>query len=63
MQVIIVVKGGMVQTVYADSEEVGVEVLDLDEPAFLTEAERKEFVSMEKRVEEMQNDPGWLPVW
>ena len=63
MQVIIVVKGGMVQTVYADSEEVGVEVLDLDEPAFLTEAERKEFDSMKKRVEEMQNDPGWLPVW
>ena len=63
MQVVIVVKGGMVQSVYTDSEEAGVEVLDLDEPSFLTEAERKEFDAMEKRVEEMQNDPGWFPAW
>lgn len=61
--VIIVVKGGMVQAVYSDSKETGVEVLDLDEPAFLTEEERKEFDAMEKRVEEMQNDPGWFPAW
>lgn len=63
MQVVIVVKGGMVQSVYTDSEEAGVEVLDLDEPSFLTDEERKEFDAMEKQIEEMQNDPGWFPAW
>lgn len=63
MEVVIVVKGGMVQEVFSKGGEVSVEVLDLDCPEFVTEEEQFDFDAKEKQVEEMEQSPDWISVW
>ena len=63
MDVAIIVKGGMVQSVYSTSDEVEVEVIDLDPPVAMTLEEEAAFTEMEKRAEDMKNSDLWLPVW
>ena len=63
MDVAIIVKGGMVQSVYSTSDEVEVEVIDLDPPVAMTPEEEAAFTEMEKRAEDMKNSDLWLPAW
>ena len=63
MEVVVVVKGGMVQLVFANSTDVSVEVLDLDVPEYVTESEQHDFDQKEKQVNEMAESPGWHNVW
>lgn len=63
MDIVIVVKGGMVQEVFATSYEASVEVIDLDAPDFISKEEQIEVEEKEERVEEMRNSALWLPVW
>lgn len=63
MDVAIIVKGGMVQSVYSTSDEVEVEVIDLDPPVAMTPEEEAAFTEMEKRAEAMKNSDRWLPAW
>ena len=59
MEVVVVVKGGMVQLVFANSTDVSVEVLDLDVPEYVTESEQHDFDQKEKQVKEMAESPDW----
>jgi hypothetical protein len=63
MDMAIIVKGGMVQAVYSTSDEVEVEVIDLDPPVAMTPEEALDFDELEKRAEDMKNSDRWLPVW
>lgn len=63
MEVVVVVKGGMVQLVFANSTDVSVEVLDLDVPEYVTESEQHDFDQKEKQVKEMAESPDWHNVW
>lgn len=63
MDVAIIVKGGMVQAVYSTSDEVEVEVIDLDPPVAMIPEEALDFDELEKRAEDMKNSDRWLPVW
>ena len=63
MDVAIIVKGGMVQAVYSMSDEVEVEVIDLDPPVAMTPEEALDFDEMEKRAEAMKNSDRRLPAW
>lgn len=63
MKIVVVVKGGMVQEVFATSYEAGVDVIDLDVPAFVSDNEQSEFDEKEREVEEMRQSADWLPVW
>ena len=63
MKIVVVVKGGMVQEVFATSYEADVDVIDLDVPAFVSDNEQSEFDEKEREVEEMRQSADWLPVW
>ncbi len=63
MEVVVVVKGGMVQLVFSNSTDVSVEVLDLDVPEYVTESEQHDFDQKEKQVKEMAESPDWHNVW
>lgn len=63
MEVVVVVKGGMVQLVFSNSTDVSVEVLDLDVPKYVTESEQHDFDQKEKQVKEMAESPDWHNVW
>lgn len=63
MDVMVVVKGGMVRQVFSTSSDVSVEVLDLDYPEFVTEEERYDFDTKEKQVKEMEQSPDWISIW
>lgn len=63
MEVVVVVKGGMAQLVFANSTDVSVEVLDLDVPEYVTESEQHDFDQKEKQVKEMAESPDWHNVW
>jgi hypothetical protein len=63
VEVVVVVKGGMVQLVFANSTDVSVEVLDLDIPEYVTESEQHDFDQKEKQVKEMAESPDWHNVW
>lgn len=63
MEVVVVVKGGMVQLVFANSTDVSVEVLDLDVPEYVTESEQHDFDQKEKQVKEMAESLDWHNVW
>lgn len=63
MEVVVVVKGGMVQLVFANSTDVSVEVLDLDVPEYVTESEQHDFDQKEKQVKEMAESPDWHNAW
>ena len=63
MEVVVVVKGGMVQLVFANSTDVSVEVLDLDVPEYVTESEQHDFDQKEKQVKEMAESQDWHNVW
>lgn len=63
MKIAIVVKGGMVQDVFATSYDADVEVIDLDAPEFATENELAEFNAKERQVEDIRKSVDWLPVW
>ena len=59
MRVVIVVKGGLVQSVYADKTDIQVDVLDYDNKAEcdLTEDEAKYYAKVEKVI------PSLHEVW
>ncbi len=53
-QVVIIVEGGIVQTVFSDAENLDIEVIDLDEPDFATSDELKEFDALQNRVNKIK---------
>ena len=63
MKIVVVVKGGMVQEVFATSYEADVDVIDLDVPEFVSNDEQSEVDEKEREVEEMRQSDDWLPVW
>lgn len=63
MKIVVVVKGGMVQEVFATSYEADVDVIDLDVPEFVSDDEQSEVDEKEREVEEMRQSADWLPVW
>lgn len=62
-KIAVIVRGGMVQAVYSTSDEVEVEVIDLDPPVAMTPEEEGAFTEMEKRADGMKDSDLWLPVW
>ena len=62
VQVAIRVKGGLVQTVYSNSD-VDVDVYDLDVSDFPDEGEAEEADRKEKELDELCGNPGWRAVW
>ena len=62
VQVAIRVKGGLVQTVYSNSD-VDVDVYDLDVSDFPDEGEAEEADRKEKELDELCSNPGWRAVW
>lgn len=63
VKVVIVVKGGIVQEVFATSYKADVEVIDLDVPDFVTDDEQAEFDALEERVEDLRKSSDWVSVW
>jgi len=63
MKLVVVVKGGIVQEVFATSYEADVEVIDLDVPDFVTDDEQAEFDALEERVEDLRKSPDWVSAW
>lgn len=62
-RVIIIVEGGMVQTVYSLSDNISVEVIDLDISDFASEEEEKEQIENGKRANEIANDNSYKVIW
>lgn len=62
VRVAIRVKGGLVQTVYSNSD-VDVDVYDLDVSDFPDEGEAEEADRKEKELGELCSNPGWRAVW
>lgn len=62
VQAAIRVKGGLVQTVYSNSD-VDVDVYDLDVSDFPDEGEAKEADRKEKELDALCSNPGWRAVW
>ena len=62
VRVAIRVKGGLVQTVYSNSD-VDVDVYDLDVSDFPDEGEAEEADRKEKELDELCSNPGWRAVW
>lgn len=63
IDIIVEVKGGIVQTVYATNKNVGVEVIDLDAPDFATPEELKEYDQLQERMDDIRKSDGWHYVW
>ena len=63
MKLVVVVKGGIVQEVFATSYEADVEVIDLDVPDFVTDDEQAEFDALEEQVEDLRKSPDWVSAW
>jgi len=55
VEIKIVVQGGVVQAVYAD-EDVTVEIIDVDEPSFATDEEKKEIVLKKSELDNIENE-------
>lgn len=62
VRVAIRVKGGLVQTVYSNSD-VDVDVYDLDVSDFPDEGEAEEADRKEKELDALCNNSGWRAVW
>lgn len=63
MKAYIIVEGGIVQDVYCDGDGLEVEILDLDEPDFATEAEVTEFDRLREEADEITNNPALSHVY
>lgn len=61
-EVAVRVKGGMVQSVYANAD-VNVEVYDLDVSDFPDEGEEDKAAEKEAELEKLVASPGWRAVW
>ncbi len=59
--VVVCVKGGMVQCAYSDTRNVCIdlEVIDLDASSYPEDGEIEETDLNEQRIEEIENDPSW----
>lgn len=62
VRVAIRVKGGLVQTVYSNSD-VDVDVYDLDVSDFPDEGEAEEADRKEKELDALCSNSGWRAVW
>lgn len=62
VRVAVRVKGGMVQSVYANTD-VNVEVYDLDVSDFPDEGEEDKAAEEEAELEKLVTSPGWRAVW
>ena len=62
VQVAVRVKGGLVQSVYANAD-VNVEVYDLDVSDFPDEGEEDKAAEEEAELEKLVTSPGWRAVW
>ncbi len=61
-EVAVRVKGGLVQSVYANAD-VNVEVYDLDVSDFPDEGEEDKAAEEEAELEKLVASPGWRAVW
>lgn len=62
VELAIAVKGGLVQTVYANTN-VSPDVYDLDVSDFPDEGEQEAADAKEKELEQLTERPGWRVVW
>lgn len=62
-KVVIIVAGGLVQDVYSTTEDIEVEVLDLDEPSCATKEEEKETRRMTRAAEKIVKSNKYKHVW
>lgn len=62
VELAIAVKGGLVQTVYANTD-VSPDVYDFDVSDFPDEGEQEAADAKEKELEQMTERPGWRVVW
>ena len=62
-KVVIIVAGGLVQDVYATTEDIEVEVLDLDEPSYATKEEEKETKRRIRAAEKIIKSNKYKHVW
>jgi len=53
-KVAIHVEGGIIQSVFSDTESLAIEVFDLDEPDLLTESEFEEFKTLQNDFEKIR---------
>ena len=63
MDVMVVVKGGMVRQVFSTSSEGSGVVLALDCPECGSEEGQFDVDAKGKQVEEMEQSPDWISVW
>ncbi len=64
MRVVIVVEGGFVRDVYAETTaSVNVEVLDIDEPGCVDDEEYDRIEAMCRRAESLSDDPSFVCVY
>lgn len=63
-KIVVVVSGGQVTNILGtgDLSDVSVELIDLDRPAFETPEEEAVFDALEKRVDDLENDPAWTSI-
>ncbi len=63
MKIAIIVAGGLVQDVYATTEDIEVEILDLDEPSYATKEEEKEIRRNIRAAEKISKSNKYKHVW
>jgi len=62
-KVVVVVKGGLVQNVYAKRKDIEIEVIDLDVSDFPDDDEIEEKETNEQRLEEIEKSKSFKIVW
>lgn len=65
VNVVVCVKGGMVQGAYTNANGVCVDldVIDLDVSSYPDDGETDEADLNQKRIEEIENDPSWRAIY
>ena len=63
VKIIIHVEDGLVQAVYADSDDVSVEVCDLDESDFADDGEQAAADLHRQEMNDTIKQEGWRCVW
>lgn len=63
VRVAVHVEGGMVQAVYATSEDVDIEVYDLDVSSYPDEGEEDAADSKRRHLEEIKGSLDWSCIW
>ena len=65
VNVVVCVKGGMVQAAYTNANGVcvGLDVIDLDVSSYPDDGETDEADLNQKRIDEIESDPSWRAIY